>query len=350
MRRFKRRRAGCGGVDGHAVRRGAERGAPLGRQFQQALEHRRHPLAVGDAFALQQVQRQRGVEARHHVHRAAGGRDRQRKAQRSRVVQRRRRQVTQVRSGQVEVLDQVTGKGRRALEVGRQQRPPHALGRAGGARRVEHQRAGRLVGVRQWRRIGQQRLHGREAGDRPAQRHPGHAAAAQRRQGCCLRAQRRLGQHHAGVAVAHQVGQLGADQRGGHRRQVDAAAPAGPGQRQGLGAVAQQRGHVVTALQAQCAQHAGQPVGQRLQPGVAQLPVAADDGQPFGCGRSMDTDVHCGGGRVAHAVLLQGSARQTTSSVNASPILGSHCKAALAWSPPALGAELQLRIPALRLD
>jgi hypothetical protein len=151
--------------------------AALGRQFQQALEHRRHPLAVRDGVRAPAGPAPCAASKRvHHVHGAAAGRDGEREKRSGAAwYSGAGREVAHVGAADVEELRSGRPrKGRRAAPVGRQQRPdarpwasrwcPRCTSSARPAARVRGAGSGDAC--------GQQRLHGREAVDRPAQRQP----------------------------------------------------------------------------------------------------------------------------------------------------------------------------------
>ena len=301
-----------------AVCRRVEGGAARCRQRQQALEHRRHPLAVGDALGLDQAERGLGVEAFQHHHRAATGRHSQRAAQGGGVVQRCGRQVAHLAAAQAEQLDQVGREGWRAAPVRRQQGPHHALGHARGARGVEHQRTGGLVCERQRRGHCQQGFKRRKTRNLAADRQACRGRRLQ--QGLGLFAAGGINQHDAGAAVLDQVAQLAAGQRCGHRRQDRAGAPAGPGQRQRHRPVAQQRGDVVAAHQPVRAQHVGQPVGQCFQVGIGEGGRAAQQGQALRRLLRMAAQVQRWRVRRCHAQSLRSRPRRVSVARSASTV------------------------------
>ena len=142
------------GVDHHLQRGEVVPRAHLLGQLEHAHEHRRHDLGVGHLVALDEGQELLRIEVLHDHRGAADPLDGHVEAQRSRVVQRRGREVHHP----VAEPEQHRAQGQQG-RVGAERhvgdRSLHALGPAGGARRVEH--VGSLAPVGQ-------RL-GREAGD-----------------------------------------------------------------------------------------------------------------------------------------------------------------------------------------
>jgi hypothetical protein len=113
-------------------------------QLEEAHEHGRHELGVRDPVLADQLQELLGVEVLHDHRGAAEPHDAHVEAQRSRVIERRRRQIDRVGVHAVELARD--GKQRivvvdRLRLLDRQ----HAFGPAGGAGRVEHVVAGGLV-------------------------------------------------------------------------------------------------------------------------------------------------------------------------------------------------------------
>ena len=89
-------RTGCGGVDNHFERREIVGRARCFGQFQQATEHGRHELAVGDAIVFDQAEVLLRIEAFHDDDRTAAANREIAGGLRCRVIQRRRRQVDHV--------------------------------------------------------------------------------------------------------------------------------------------------------------------------------------------------------------------------------------------------------------
>ena len=163
--------------------------------------------------------------------------------------------------------------------------------------------------MRQRRGVGEQRFELLEARHRAVQRQPSHridvacvacvanvaglasvvrGTARQRRQ---QRTEGRIGDHRAGIAVLHQVAQLGRGQRGGHRRQVQPGTPCAPGRGQAFGPVAEQRRDVVAAHQAELPEHGRETVRQRFEFAVAQALIAAHDGHALWRGACLPPQV-----------------------------------------------------------
>ena len=88
-----RDRARCGGMDGDPLAREVVPRTHRIVELEHADEHRRDPLAVGDAVVLDGGERRLGVEALHHHDGAAERLHRRAGPQRCGVVERRRRQV-----------------------------------------------------------------------------------------------------------------------------------------------------------------------------------------------------------------------------------------------------------------
>ena len=147
-------RAGRRGVDRAAQRVVAVAQAHFGRELQHAHEHRRHPLAVGDAVALDQRQRLLGVEVLHDHRGAAEAHHRHVEAQRRGVIERRGREVDRVGTEAVERRRDVE---QRRWRVDRlvEQLGLDALRPPGGARGIEHVAPGALVGEARRRLRGQ---------------------------------------------------------------------------------------------------------------------------------------------------------------------------------------------------
>ena len=200
-------RAGRGGVDRAFQRRDVVARAHLVRQLQHAHEHGRHQLRLRDLVFLDQLQKFLGVEMLHDDGGAAE-RDRHHvEAQRSRVIERRRRQIDAV--------------GRHAAHVGAenfQERVRHvdrivfeilldALGPPGGAGRIQHVVAGDLVRDRRGRLRDRFLVPGAKARlglvDHVEQRFAGLADQAPDLLGAFRR-----GDEDLGAAILHDVGDL----------------------------------------------------------------------------------------------------------------------------------------------
>ena len=137
------------GVDDALQRRDVVALADIGRQLEQAHEHRRHDLAVGDPVRSTRRRYSSGVEVLHHHDGRPEADRRHAEAQRSGVVQRGRRQVHACPRDipNSSCSSPSTGAARRLQRLG-DERPGDALGQAGGARRVQHVGAGDAVGQR----------------------------------------------------------------------------------------------------------------------------------------------------------------------------------------------------------
>ena len=134
------RRAGGRAVDDEAQRRQIVAALHLIRQPQQAHEHRRHHVLVGDTMTLDQLQHVFGIEARFEHDFAAA-------PERQHAVGIRRRMIHRAVHQDDLILVRLHAIGdaadaRRGRGLFRRHRlAAHALGQAGGARRVEHRRA-----------------------------------------------------------------------------------------------------------------------------------------------------------------------------------------------------------------
>ena len=182
-------------------------------QAQQALEHGRHPLRMGDTLGHHRVQRSLGVELLQADRAATRRRYGQHGTQRRGVVQRAGEQVA--RAGiELENRHQV-GRKSRWPRIGRVwQRAPYALGEACGARGVEHQgtRAFLVAGVARMARHGL--LHWCKAGQVGAMRQPVRLATHQRRQLPYVGFGRLVGDHQPGLAITQDIGDVGCGKRG----------------------------------------------------------------------------------------------------------------------------------------
>ena len=134
------RRAGRRAVHDEAQRRQIVTALDVIRQPQQAHEHRRHHVLVGDAMPFDQLQHVLGIEARFEHDGAAA-------AERQHAVGIRRRMVHRPVHQDDLILVRLDAIGdaadaRRGRDLFRLHRlAAHALGQAGRARRVEHRRA-----------------------------------------------------------------------------------------------------------------------------------------------------------------------------------------------------------------
>ena len=147
-------RAGRGGVDRAFQRGDVVARAHLVRQLQHAHEHGRHQLRLRDLVLLDELEEILGVKMLHDD-RGAAEHDRHHvEAQRSRVIERRRRQIDALRDScrtcRAEHA-QERDSARRSLAF---ELPLDALGPAGGAGRIQHVVAGDLVRDRRRRLRG----------------------------------------------------------------------------------------------------------------------------------------------------------------------------------------------------
>ena len=136
---------------------------PLGvGQLEQPHEHRRDDLRVGDPITLDRREKRRRLETLHDDDGAAEALHRHAITQRRSVVERRGRQIDRLRAKAVERLRQPDERvGRVERPIGK--RTANALRPAGGAARIQHVAARRLIGDR---RLGLRRHYIFEA--RPA--------------------------------------------------------------------------------------------------------------------------------------------------------------------------------------
>ena len=197
-------------------------------QLQHPAEHGRHPLAVGDAVALDVRQRFSGVEAVHD-HRCAADRLRAgRERQGRRVVERRRREIA---SAFAESEDAAQQSGAEQIGVGDRrsvQRTHDALGATRSAGAVQHRRSPRLFNQR-FGGIGRDGIFERVESVGGIVEHQPDVAFADERQ--------HLGRHiddgrrcheHSGPAVVDDVRRLVGRQVAVDRGEVEAAAHRGP--------------------------------------------------------------------------------------------------------------------------
>ena len=174
-------RAGRGAVP-HDLQGAAVEGAPdLVGQLQQADHLRRHEVDVGHAVGVDDPQRLGGVEPVAHHHAGALQQREHAEGPLGRVVH-RAVQVGQAPDRRVHRLAEAVPV--HPEEVDRQggveHAVAHALGPAGGARRVEHRAAQGLVGRLGVGGLGQHALVGQEALDRRRRRRCGWRRAARR--------------------------------------------------------------------------------------------------------------------------------------------------------------------------
>jgi hypothetical protein len=116
----------------------------LFRQFEHARKHRRHQLRMRDAPFRNQFEVTLGVEALHDDDGAAGSYGEVDRGLRRRMIERRRRQIDHALAIVPEFVQEVEDRQVLYRRLFRQ-RPQNALRPAGGARRIEHRGADRLV-------------------------------------------------------------------------------------------------------------------------------------------------------------------------------------------------------------
>ncbi len=270
-------------------------GANLGGQLQHAHEHRGHHLAHGRAVLLHQREVLLGIEV---LHRHDGAADLLRghaEAERSCMVEGRRRQVDALVLHAEQQREQRRHTVGRCLQRQAHERAGDALGLAGGARRVQHVGAGhprlgqRRGGLRQHRRlVALVTRHG--AVEHQPQRHA-----------------RRVGDDLAGLvglvlrrhvdlcrAVVDDVRELAAREaaraRGVHRAGVVAA----PDDLHVAVVVLHADRHVVARLHARGAQQVAHAVGGGIElgEGLGEAAAAHDDGGLVGLGVEERTGIH----------------------------------------------------------
>ena len=133
-----RHRAGRGGVDDVAQRRHVVAGADVGRQLEQAHEHRRHDLRVGDLVALDELEELGGLEVLHHDDGRPEGVGGHAEAQRGGVVQRGGGEVHRLGGHAEEQLEHRQDRAGRGLQGLGAELPLDALRETSRARRVQH--------------------------------------------------------------------------------------------------------------------------------------------------------------------------------------------------------------------
>ncbi len=255
-------------------------------QLEQAVEHGRDHVGVGDLVALDALE---GALRGPPVHQHDGVAH----------VQRHRRPVVDRGVvggclGDLHVV--VVGHGPEEHEqaprpcgglvgMGVAQPPAHPLGPAGGARGVEHERPGRQV-------VGPGlRLTVDELGEGPEARHPAHREAVGLGRHAVLEDPHRLvgearrDDQRLRLRVVDDVGDLGAHEVPVDRRDVEAALVGRQADRDLLEAVGQHGGHLVAPLQPQGPQPVDDPVGERGELTEGHLPVLGiDEGEVVGVG------------------------------------------------------------------
>lgn len=260
--------------------------ADLLGQLEHPDEHRRHPLAVGDAVPLDQLQRLLGVKPVHQHDGSADRVDRPAEAQWRSVIERCGAQVHGVG---VESVHRSEHRGVRVhglahLPLGQLRLDP--LGPAGGARGVQHVLAAGLVVERCGGDACQSLLVVLETGHRPA---VGETVADERKSlgdsGSGRRGVRRHDQR-PGSAVVHHVGGLRRGQVPVDHSDVQPGPQRRPVHLQHPHVVARHEGEVIAGTQPRRAQVPGQPRRPFVELAVGELLTGggADDRGLVGCG------------------------------------------------------------------
>ena len=273
----------------------------------------RHELRGGDLLVLDRAQRVLGVEAAHHDRGRADPLHRRREADRRGVVERRGRQVDVVladpeEGGQADHA----GQHRRVSRGDARQRAPHALGLAGGARRVEHDRALELVRERGVGGHARERLLERlEAGDLAADREPllelGRARGDPRGQ----LGEARVRDEQLRVAVVDDVLDLVLLQVPVHRREVEPHPVARPVEVEELVVVREVRGDAVARLEPRAAQPVRDPSRAPLELAVGLDPLAVAVDQRRLVGTLLRNRGHCRHGALPPSHCLANALHST---------------------------------------
>jgi hypothetical protein len=285
--------------------------ADLLGQPEEAGEHRRHELDVGDPVALDEPQAPLGVEALHHHDRGPEPVGRERAEQRGRVVEGSREQEDLSRADSPLGLahgDLHGGCGRVAHRRAGEGLAD-ALGSAGGAGGVEHLPALLLVLHRAVRGCGEQVVVALEAGqagahgdaDRyPRQVEPGDEVGHRRRSDHCR-----------DPCVGEHVLHLGRQEMAVDGDVVEPGPVGAPGHLEVLAVVLHEDREVIPGAQVPRSQGVGEPAGAVLELGVGRhLPGATKDG-----GRGVGTRLGVHGGRqpLGHAWYSDTSGPRSTS-------------------------------------
>jgi hypothetical protein len=275
-------RARGGGVHHRAQRRHVETCPRFLGQGQEAVELRRHHVAVRDATALDELEHQLRCPAIHDddgVPEMQGGRG---EGEHCGVVHRRSAEmdVAVVRLGAEEPEQEACCAGR-GVGVGSRQPPADALGPAGRAGGVVHRRpAGAVVGPGVGL-PGRQFREGTEAGHIAHDEAPVGGQRERIRRRPAGVAELLVTDEGAGLTVVDDVGDLGPHEVVVDRGQVPARLHGGEVQRHHLDPVREHGGHPVARGQAESSQPVDEAVrgGQQLAVGHLR-PGRVDQGRP----------------------------------------------------------------------
>ncbi len=243
--------------------------------LQQVVVERRHQVEVGDALALEKLERTGGVEARLAHEAAVDERHREQRAYAHGVIE--RHDPERALAVRVEILGDVGERGRALGAV----IPGHALRAPGGARCVEHERhvvgAGPRLAVAGLRR--EQILEARAAGAGAAHRDARQSLGG----GRTGHGLGRGGLEHHGPrrGILRAIVQLLRAHAPVERRDDDARELARPVQAGRLPTVLQRRHQMIAAPEAHARQRANQPQDPLVPLRIAQAHIAVDDGRRF---------------------------------------------------------------------
>ena len=185
------------------------------------------------------------------------------------MVERRRRKIDHVRP----VFEQAAGQlqpGVAGLGAMLPQRPDDALGPAGGARGIAHQRAQPLLIERARRHVRQRRRQVGEAVDAAAERQPDRAGLRHQRAQFGAAGDRGRGDQRPRIAVLDDIGRLRHRHVPVDRGQVEARAHAGPDRHEAPGAVVAIERDMVAASQPLPVEQLRQPVRFVVELAIAQ--------------------------------------------------------------------------------
>ena len=271
--------------------------AHLVRQLEEAHEHGRHDLGVRDPVLRDQRQEFLGVEILHDHRGAAQPHDAHVEAQRSGMIERRRRQIDRVL---VDAVELAADRQQRIVEVDRLRLDDrhHALGPSRRSRRIEHVVAGRLVGDRSRGKARDRVLPGVVARDRAVDHETVRGTLHQRRQLGGLVGKILRGDEQPGAAVGHDIVDLGGGEARADRGVDQARALRAPADLEEARIVLEEDRDMVAGLEAQRAEELRDAVGLLVELAIGHRLAAAghDVGRLVGIGAGVMIGMH--GGRI----------------------------------------------------
>ena len=272
-------------------------------QLQHPHEHGRHQLRLRNPVLLDQLQKFLGVEG-FHDHRGAAEDDRHHvEAQRSRVIERRRRQINAVivhaaHVGAEQPQERIGQLDRIVFQL-----PLDALGPAGGAGRIQHVVAGDLVRDRRHRLLAGFLVPGAETGQRLVEHEEDGLIRLALDEALDLLGAFRRGDHDFGAAILHDVGDLVLGQVTADRGVIEPRALRRPADFHERQPVLDQERDVVAGLQPQRAKQMRALVRQLVELAIADRLAASRHliGDLVGLGAGVN-------GGVSHGRFPKGDA------------------------------------------